>query len=51
MDWISTLFGAIGYIVAKYALFEGNMGFLGGVLSFIVGSVIGYGVIYLVRKN
>jgi hypothetical protein len=49
--WVPTIFGVIAYVIAKFAIFDGDINFLGGVLSFVVGAAIGYGVVYLFSKK
>lgn len=49
--WVPTIFGGIAYIIAKFAIYDGDIDFLGGVISFVIGSAIGYGVVYLFSKK
>lgn len=38
--WISTIGGALTYVIAKFAIFEGEMNFVVGVIAFAVGSLL-----------
>ena len=49
--WITTIFGALGYVITKYAIFEGHHSFLTGVLTFVIGAGIGYLFMAMFSRN
>lgn len=41
-NWVISIFGILSYVLSKYFIFDGEHNFITGVVSFVVGSLLGY---------
>ena len=43
--WLVSVFGILSYVLSQYLIFDGEHSFISGILSFVVGGLIGYFII------